>query len=230
MTAHCAPSRPSNSEPDLTRGPSHWVESMRRESCSPRLAWLTCLDAYLVFALACGGRVTADSVPAGADAGTLATPSTSVPNAGDAAAGADASATVPQCAPGIVSGSTCGDLDPQACLVSCGPERIGARQLICSYLHYGGTSVGCVFPADRNYACYRVPADWDSQDPNCPQTEVEMPRHGEVCSVPPCVVCMGFRSASQALIYQGYCVCSADRVWSCATHGSWPCPTMPGCD
>jgi hypothetical protein len=126
-------------------------------------------------------------------------------------------------------GGACTPSDTQLCYKTCGPQSIGFKSETC----VGGLYVeqsGCSFPADQDYACYKIPA---AVSTTCPTA---VPQASQACTVAECTLCNvgGMYLDSGGASKEGYCVCpaggsSGSRKWSCASSTAWPCPAGKGC-
>jgi hypothetical protein len=198
-----------------------------------RLGW-----ALMAVLLSCGGRAGSDTGgetgSAGAGLGGLPGASTAVVGAGDtggatqggAAVGGGAELGMPRCL--VKRGTPCGADVPQTCYLPCGAEMLGFRRLYCD----GGFYVeetGCSFLDDRDYSCFRIPAE---QDASCP-SDRDTPQAGEPCALPLCTVCAGDYLDQSSAPRVGFCTCdvagSTGTRWACGVQGTWPCPGHKGC-
>src|SRR5262249_41039151 len=116
------------------------------------------------------------------------------------------------------------------CWTTCGPLASGTQNCTCIADPDGGVDSGagiwrcpsCGYDPSKSYACFKRPAA-----PNpCPKDGTMPIRHGASCSAPACVTCGSeyddtYRD-SGGVIKKGYCVCSDDRKWSCASAFEWP--------
>jgi hypothetical protein len=126
-------------------------------------------------------------------------------------------------------GGVCTASDTQLCYKTCGPNSIGFKSETCTGGLYAEQS-GCSFPADQDYACYKIPATVSA---TCPTTA---PQASQACTVAECTLCNvgGMYLDSSGAAKEGYCVCpkagtSGTSKWSCASSTAWPCPAGKGC-
>jgi hypothetical protein len=130
----------------------------------------------------------------------------------------------------ILKGTPCTSADPQLCYRPCGPNQSGWKSEECLAGVY--TEGDCTFPADGDYACYKIPDPID--EGACGLTAP--PAATNECGAPECTVCNfgGFYEDSGGDAKEGYCVCRAPddlgvRRWTCASTTAWPCPFSAGC-
>jgi len=125
-------------------------------------------------------------------------------------------------------GGACTGTDSQLCYKTCGPNSVGFKSETCTGGIYAEQS-GCDFPANGDYACYKIPTTISSM---CPTT---VPKASDPCTVPACTPCNlnGSYADSSGAAKQGYCVCPASASgmgkWTCASGTAWPCPNGKGC-
>jgi hypothetical protein len=126
-------------------------------------------------------------------------------------------------------GGVCIASDTQLCYKTCGPLSIGFKSETCINGLYVEQS-GCSFPADQDYACYKIPAVVST---TCPAA---VPQASQACTVAECTPCNvgGMYLDSSGASKEGYCVCpkagtSGTSKWSCASSTAWPCPSGKGC-
>jgi hypothetical protein len=145
----------------------------------------------------------------------------------------------------IAKGVACTAADPQLCFKPCGNIGVGLKSETCSAGYYVEASY-CVYDPACDYSCYRLPAE---ADPACPTPEATVPRRGQPCTLPACVVCGGTASEQTTGFLEpsgtmrvGYCSCRqpvitgmgyviTSPIWACGVGGAhtWPCPGEPGC-
>ncbi|HMA94444.1 MAG TPA: hypothetical protein VKP30_17250 [Polyangiaceae bacterium] len=190
-----------------------------------------------------GGAPSSGGVPifAGASSRGGTSAGAGAPAAGGSSSGSGGSTAVsPLCSmtaggSPTIKGGTCTPNDTQLCYWTCGPIETGSKTETCTAGIY--VEGDCMFPADVDYSCFRVPA---SDSAGCPTSE---PQSGQPCSVSTCSlpcsgtacaicgVATGYRD-SIGMHKDGYCVCLAGSTgnrWSCASKTAWPCPSGQGC-
>jgi hypothetical protein len=134
----------------------------------------------------------------------------------------------------------CTPADVQLCTRTCGPEKAGLKDEMCTSAGSYTEMSGCTFDMATDFSCYKIPT---APDPVCPAGLT--PQGSADCStlnVPTCKACNSTQGTaggqyldSGGAAKSGYCVCQAAdangaRKWSCASdNGSWPCPLGKGC-
>jgi len=184
-----------------------------------------------------GGGTTGGSAGATSGGGGTGGGTGGAGGAGGASGGGGGGSFTPLCSAVPVTaageaptkGGVCTASDTQLCYKTCGPLSIGFKSETC----VGGLYVeqsGCSFPAEQDYACYKVPAAVSS---TCPAT---VPQASQACTVAECTLCNvgGMYLDSSGASKEGFCVCppggsSGSRKWSCASSTAWPCPAGKGC-
>lgn len=133
----------------------------------------------------------------------------------------------------ILKGTPCTPDDVQSCYRPCGPAQVGWKLEECRAGVYAEEP--CLFPADGNYACYKLPDDPEDIDESVCEVTAP-PAATDECSAPACMACNfdGFYEDTGGDAKEGYCVCRDPdamgvRRWTCASTMSWPCPTSNGC-
>ena len=193
-----------------------------------------------------GGSSTGTGATGGATTGTGGTTSGSTTGTGGAggttggssgAGGAGGGGTFSPLCSGLTTmaggeptkGGVCAPADSQLCYKTCGPQSIGFKSETCT----GGLYVeqsGCDFPANADYACYKIPMPVSA---TCPAA---VPQASQACDVAECTPCNvgGLYADSGGAQKEGYCVCpkagsAGTRKWTCASSTAWPCPAGKGC-
>jgi hypothetical protein len=133
----------------------------------------------------------------------------------------------------IKKGTSCTSADVPLCYRPCGPNQVGWKTEECVAGVYAEGD--CLFPPDKDYACYQVPKDiLDVDEEACGLTAP--PAATDPCTAPLCLSCNfnGFYQDTGSDVKEGYCICrEADqtgvRRWTCASDSAWPCPLSRGC-
>jgi hypothetical protein len=131
----------------------------------------------------------------------------------------------------------CTPSDVQLCTRTCGPEKSGLKNEMCTSAGSYSEMSGCTFDMAKDFSCYKIPT---APNTACPAGVT--PQGSMDCTVPTCTVCNSTQGTaggqyldSSGAAKPGYCVCQAadangNRKWSCASdNGSWPCPLGKGC-
>jgi hypothetical protein len=116
------------------------------------------------------------------------------------------------------------------CYAACGPLARGIQNCTCLADSDGGSTTGvwscptCGYdPAPGNhYACFNLPSMLEL----CPKDGSLLIRHGTPCTRQPCTPCgstdVDSYRDSGGNSKRGFCVCSNDGKWSCASDLEWP--------
>ena len=130
----------------------------------------------------------------------------------------------------ILKGTPCTSADIKLCYRSCGPNQAGWKTETCTAGVYAEGD--CRFPADGDYACYKIPDVID--EAACGVTAP--PAATDPCEAPPCTTCNvdGFYTDTAGDAKEGFCICRDPdemgvRRWTCASATAWPCPVSRGC-
>jgi hypothetical protein len=117
--------------------------------------------------------------------------------------------------------------DP-TCFQTCGPLRSGIKNCSCTAGMWNCPV--CGYDPAANFSCFRPPAVTSAcpPDPTKPPdpSGMNLPQNGDGCSLPVCTPCgsasgSAYRDAVGAPKI-GFCVCSTEGVYSCASINEWP--------
>ena len=128
------------------------------------------------------------------------------------------------CASTVRNKGTCMTATDVQCANTCGPGRIGYKN--CNCYSDAWDCPRCEYvPGD--YACYRLPDPLEACPPE-PETDSgsTLPMVGSTCTRAACSPCGSATLVSYldsaGAAKPGYCICSNERKWTCASTTEWP--------
>lgn len=109
------------------------------------------------------------------------------------------------------------------CANGCGPNKSGYKN--CDCFSDAWDCPRCEYvPGD--YSCYRLPDPPEACPVDANDAGATLPQVGTACTREACKPCgnasLNSYMDSAGGLKAGFCVCSADRKWTCASNKEWP--------
>jgi len=127
------------------------------------------------------------------------------------------------CPATVSNKGVCSTATDVQCANGCGPAKSGYKN--CDCFSDAWDCPRCEY-APGDYSCYRLPDPVEAcpVDPN--DAGATVPQVGTACTRAACSPCgsatLNSYMDSAGALKAGYCVCSTDRKWTCASNKEWP--------